>query len=354
MIIYFAGHTVGIESREGRIIRLGEHRLYSYYYSVFDRSGAQCFNYCLDMKKNLPKDSTQKIKMFLDSGAYSAKTQGVPIDLETYVKYIKEVAPYLEIYASLDVIGDAEATLENQKKMEDLGVTPMPCFHRGEPFSYLEQYVDKYEYLALGGMVTSTNRASMPGWLDTVFDKYVCDKDGLPRVKIHGFGMTTFRLMKRYPWYSVDSTSWLSGSKRGTVYVPHYRNGIWDYSRTARDLVISNRSGARSVEGAHFDNFNLKEQGILLDYFKEKGFLLGKSSFKKEAKGYELKEDEVWLTRPSDTMIGEVEIVEERGLRNDYNERDLLNITYYKDFEKTFPEYPSRLDRRNLNQGFIL
>ena len=50
-----------------------------------------------------------RIKWFLDSGAFSAFTQGAEIDIQEYIEFIKEHKDYLEAYANLDVIGDAEA-----------------------------------------------------------------------------------------------------------------------------------------------------------------------------------------------------------------------------------------------------
>jgi hypothetical protein len=53
-------------------------------------------------------------------------------------------------------------------------------------------------------------------WLDEVFAHYLTFA-GAPIIKVHGFGMTTFELMARYPWYSVDSSSWLMGGRNGTA-----------------------------------------------------------------------------------------------------------------------------------------
>ena len=35
--------------------------------------------------------------------------------------------------------------------------------------------------------------------------------------------MTGMDILKRYPWYSVDSTSWIEASRRGTYY--EFKNG---------------------------------------------------------------------------------------------------------------------------------
>jgi len=44
------------------------------------------------------------------------------------------------------------------------------------------------------------------GFLDIVFRQIYEQK---PTLKVHGFACSGVQVMKRYPWYSVDSTSWL-------------------------------------------------------------------------------------------------------------------------------------------------
>jgi hypothetical protein len=141
-----------------------------------------------------------KVNLFLDSGAFSAFTKGATIDIQEYIAFIKENLDVIETYANLDVIGDPAGTLNNQKIMEASGLKPLPCFHYGEDIDYLEYYLSKYDYLALGGMVPISTGDLIP-WLDSLFGEYICGPDGMPRIKIHGFGLTSLKLMMRYPWY---------------------------------------------------------------------------------------------------------------------------------------------------------
>ena len=48
---------------------------------------------------------------FLDSGAYSAMSRGVTIDLSEYCSFIKQYREKIDPYASLDVIGDWKGCL---------------------------------------------------------------------------------------------------------------------------------------------------------------------------------------------------------------------------------------------------
>lgn len=160
-------------------------------------------------KYDLLKYSLKPKNCFLDSGAYSAFTMGEVIDIDHYIETIKKVdIPY---YAGLDVIGDWEATAKNIAYMEAKGLHPIPTFHFGSPIEELERMLDKYKYIALGGLVPyATNRNRLKKWLDYCFSVITKRKE-LPRV--HLFGINSLWAWKRYPIYSADATSWVAGSK---------------------------------------------------------------------------------------------------------------------------------------------
>jgi len=187
-------------------------------------------------------------KVFLDSGAFSAFTKGVSVDIPKYCEYIKRNKDIIEhvdgdILASvLDGIGDPLKTYQNQLEMERLGVRPLPCFHYGEDERYLEWYIANYTYITIGGMVPiSTPQLKI--WLDRIWEKYLTDGAGRPKVRVHGFGLTTVSLMERYPWYSVDSSSWVQIARvGGMMLMPE-----------AKVINVSNQSPQRRVEGQHID-----------------------------------------------------------------------------------------------------
>ena len=162
---------------------------------------------------------------FIDSGAFSVFTGKKTIDLEEYIKDLRKWK--CGIYAGLDVIGDAEQTKKNCEIMKKAGLKPIPTFHFGEDYSYLEDYCKEYDFIALGGVAQLRTYPKVSAWLDNCF---AIIKKYWPK-KIHGFAITGERYLKRYPFYSVDSTSWLAGAKfnqvagikDGTIYRPlHY------------------------------------------------------------------------------------------------------------------------------------
>ncbi len=287
--------------------------------------------------------SEKPIKIFLDSGAFSAFSQGVNIDIQEYIKFIKKYEQHLEVYAVLDVIGDPVGTYRNQMIMEKAGLNPLPCFHYGEDPTWLKRYLARgYEYIALGGMVPIPNADLYP-WLDTMFSKYLTDSNGMPIIKVHGFGMTSFDLMLRYPWYSVDSTSWIITGRTGGVYVPAIRDGAYSYAIPPFKITVSNRSPNSAVDPDHVDCMPKRVQQIVLNYFDSKGYSLGKSEWFDKPPSYQLQEGERWCEKKAvreKAGKGKVERMVESGLSNDYRKRDELNIIYYADLEKSLPEWP--------------
>lgn len=203
--------------------------LYSYLY-LKAQNGNQVDNFITSLKRNI----------FLDSGAYSAFTKGIKIDIDEYIEFIKKHEKILTTYACLDVIGNAKATKINQEYMESKGLNPLPCFHYNEDWYYLKDMVIRYKYIALGGMVPlSRNKNKLISFLSKCFSI-------IGNKKVHGFGITNLDLLKTFPFYSVDSTSWLSGSKRNTIYQFNNSNGTMKYIRTKEQ----NKSSYKTI------NFN--------------------------------------------------------------------------------------------------
>lgn len=284
----------------------------------------------------------KRVELFLDSGAYSAWSQGKEINIDDYISFIKENEQVIDVYANLDVIGNAQATWANQIYMENAGLHPLPVFHYGEDEKWLQRILSrKYEYISLGGMVPISTK-DLFQWLDHIWLDYLVDKDGYPIVKVHGFGLTSLRLMLRYPWYSVDSTSWVVTGRMGSIYIPRQKGGKWIYDEDSWKVAVSNRSPNTKEAGKHLTTMSPLEKKILLQYIEEKGYKLGKSEYKKVPQSYILAENERWADKkPSDKKAErEIEIIVEEGVSNMYQLRDEINIIYFLDLEKNMPQYP--------------
>ena len=205
-------------------------------------------------------------RVFLDSGAFSAWTLGVALDLPKYCRYIQENADIILVEdgvlmaSVLDGIGDPQKTYENQLEMESLGVRPLPCFHVGEDERYLEWYVANYDYITLGGMVgVSTKQLAI--WLDRIWEKYLTDASGKPRLKVHAFGITSLPIMEQYPWWSCDSSSWIQSAAFGSVITPDHGA-----------LSVSDKSPSRHNAGQHVSTLTAMENQKICNTFRSQGF----------------------------------------------------------------------------------
>ncbi len=205
-------------------------------------------------------------QIFLDSGAFSAYTLGVELSVEEYCNYIKRNMDILRVEdgvvmaSVLDGIGDPLQTYRNQLEMEMRGCTPLPCFHAGEDERYLEHYVANYEYITLGGMVGSSSK-QLSIWLDRMWERYLTDGSGNPKIKVHGFGITAIPLMERYPWYSCDSSSWIQSAAFGSIVTAEYG-----------PLSVSEKSPARHDAGQHVTTLSAIEQDHVLQMLERQGF----------------------------------------------------------------------------------
>lgn len=196
---------------------------------------------------------TPRINVFLDSGAYSAWTHKKVIPVKDYIKFVKATKSLLGTYVNLDVIpgtidkirtkeeteASAKLSYKNLQTMKDAGLRPLPVFHQGEPYSWLEKMIaDGETYI---GISTAKNQPNyvQERWLDEFFT-LVTDRKGLPLVKVHGFGSAHVDLLRRHPYYSVDSAGWQIAAAYGKMYVPPYINDKPDYLASPVLVTMSN------------------------------------------------------------------------------------------------------------------
>lgn len=160
----------------------------------------------------------QGIDVFIDSGAFSADNSGAPIDIDDYCRFLHE--SQAKNYVCLDVIRNAEQTNANLKYMEQKGLKPFPVFHKSSEETWLYKYLEGYDKIALGGAVKS---GILEPWLDGVWTIILKER---PDMNVHGFGITSAEIMKRYPWTSCDSSSFKAGKRHGrlTHYNEHKKN----------------------------------------------------------------------------------------------------------------------------------
>lgn len=162
--------------------------------------------YRRDFERNRPANFRDYV---LDSGAFSARSSGIEIDLAEFADYclaLRANDPKLVEVFSLDVIGDWRASAKNLLEMHARGVTgAIPTLHYGSPWGALDDMPPGK--IALGGMVGRPT-PMLVRWLDQAFARV------WPR-QIHGFGVTSEKLLMKFPFHSVDSSSWELGPAFG-------------------------------------------------------------------------------------------------------------------------------------------
>ena len=214
----------------------------------------------------------QGAKVFLDSGAFSAHSLGVSININDYCDYVIRNRDILrvedgDVMASvLDGIGDPLKTYQNQIYMESKGAKPLPCYHFGEPIEYLHWYVANYSYITIGGLVGRAQR-DQERWLDEVWEKGMLDGSGNAKLKVHAFGMTAPHLMKRYPWYSVDSSSWIQAASFGSIFTSEHG-----------PIAVSTDSPSKHDAGRHLTTLRPIERESVEAMLARKGFNLERLS----------------------------------------------------------------------------
>jgi hypothetical protein len=224
--------------------------------------------------------------IFLDSGAFSAWGKGVTIDLDSYIAFVRRHETLLHAYVNLDVIpgqyGEREQKLErieaaaassyrNQQRMKDAGLRPIPVFHQDESFHWLKRMLDDGEPCIALSPHHRAHRHEIIGWLDHCFA--ILTGKGRPPL-VHGLGVTSPLILRRYLWATVDSAAWSKRAGWGQIPIARYSDGKPDYALDPLILSVTDRSrhAPRHIDRIHdfrldrVHQYLTEEVGIELAY----------------------------------------------------------------------------------------
>ena len=143
--------------------------------------------------------------------------------VENYIKWLKENRKDFNYFTEIDIgslnrfITDGKQrygrgrtwVLETRQKFIDAGLKDqlMPVYRK--EYLSLDDFAEmcqQFDYVALARMT----KVSEYNELFDIAKKY--------NTKLHGFGMNKDDFIKKLPFYSIDTTSWLAGSRFGTTY----------------------------------------------------------------------------------------------------------------------------------------
>ena len=152
----------------------------------------------------------------LDSGAFSYMN-GKHITKEDMNKYIEKYIYFINQYdvkhffeMDVDSIFGLETVEQWRKQIEtQTGKKCIPVWHKQRGVEYWKNMCREYDYIAIGGLVLGATTQEYPLY------KKLVEYATLRGIKVHGLGFTKTKLLREYPFYSVDSSTWVMGAVRG-------------------------------------------------------------------------------------------------------------------------------------------
>lgn len=217
-------------------------------------------------------------EVMLDSGAFTAFTQGHKLTLEGLTPSLDETIKALDKtrikniwIINLDVIPGAygristpqeiqtaldESDINFRKLKKRYGDRVLPVFHQTESMARLKQVVAQNWFIALSfrqdfGEEQRVNAAELA-------IEYTHSKGA----QVHGLATTGYGMLKRVPFDTVDSSSWIMAAAMGKVM---YVNEAGDMAT----IAVSKESPARHEDRGHFRTVPRIEQDFIEARIKE-------------------------------------------------------------------------------------
>ena len=187
----------------------------------------------IEYKKEHPEHTG---KIMVDSGAFTAYTKGVTIDIDDYLRFIEEVGDWVEIFAEVDDVPDpnnmdyskADTSWNNYLYMIE-HVDPkykhkiIPVFHYGEDFQHLRRMLEfvhddgrHIDYIGLAISLEGTQKVRI-SWANEC--RRIIKESSNPDVKTHAFGVGVKNVLDHIDVTSTDATSWVKCAAYGMIRI---------------------------------------------------------------------------------------------------------------------------------------
>lgn len=186
-------------------------------------------------KKAMPQFTYRPEKLMLDSGAFTAWTTGKEVDIHAYAEWCHhEQAQGGNVRAvNLDVIpgemgrtstateraAGMKQSLKNADFLRSQGIEVVEVFHQDEPSAFLTELLDR---LPLNGVLGISPRNDVPVSAKMDWQRktlaFIINAVGGPHnmPRTHGLAVTSRRMLETFPYYSVDSSTWMSAFRYGS------------------------------------------------------------------------------------------------------------------------------------------
>ena len=229
-------------------------------------------------------------KLLIDSGAHSAHTKGITLDLEEYIGFVNENIDKFTLYVQVDKIPGVyrmpktakdwleapQLSWENYLYMREKSKDPsklVPVFHQGEDLKWLRNMLDyKFSdgshipYIGL----SPRGDVSLKAKYDFSAECFATIQNSSnPNVKTHAFGATSLEMLERLPYTSADSTTWVLVSAFGQVWMPNCIDG--DINGVGIKLGVSEENRSHPTATQTYWEQPAKIKKKLDDYFESIG-----------------------------------------------------------------------------------
>lgn len=207
----------------------------------------ESFYYFRDFQKPYIQNSDL---FLLDSGAFTFMNSiKGNVDwnkyIDKYISFINEndVKYYFEL--DIDVIVGYEEVKRIRAKIErETGKKSIPVWHKSRGIEEYKRLVSQYDYIAIGGFAVKDIKIKEYPKIKRMV-QYAYDRG----VKVHGLGFTP-KDVTEYKFYSVDSTTWLSCRRFGSVFI--YKNG-------QMKMITPKKYGTKKNRQREIEEITLKE-----------------------------------------------------------------------------------------------
>jgi hypothetical protein len=163
--------------------------------------------------------ATKNLEVLIDSGAYTAWRAGQVLSLPDYVHRIRGLPSTSWRYFSLDVVGDAEATVRNHLRLREQGLLPIPVFQRGGDVELLARTGD--DLAGIGGLV---GQSGTGGYLKRLSRSF-------PAARQHWLGFAATAFIAALRPASVDSSVLYDGVRFGRIAYYEGQGRFQDWRR---------------------------------------------------------------------------------------------------------------------------
>lgn len=208
-MIHYHGTPIGGTRQDAARFLMGRHALVS-----FAHPG------------DLPVAADVCQSFVLDNGAYTAWTQGKPLDVNGYVNWVHEWSrhPGFDWALIPDVIDGTDRQNDQLVEAWPKALPGVPVWHMHEPTVRLTWLARQFRTVAIGSSGEFASVGTQQWWARiTQAMGAICDDKGRPFCKLHGLRMLDPDVFSKLPLSSADSTNAAvnSGSlSRFGIYLP--------------------------------------------------------------------------------------------------------------------------------------